>query len=190
LAGAIVAVRSSAASEDGASASFAGQFETVLGVRADDERALHDALRAVWASAFLARAAAYRADRAAGGDGVRMAVVIQELVEPHASGVAFSVDPVTRDRDTAGVSAVYGLGEGLASGELDADAYRGRFGAQSPPRVEATLAHKDRALRSAGPEAVPAPLRDAPALSDEDARRVAECVRRLADAFGAPQDVE
>jgi pyruvate,water dikinase len=193
LTAATVAVRSSAAAEDGATASFAGQFETVLGVPAADERALADALRAVWASAFLARAEAYRAGRAGGG-GVRMAVVIQELVEPEVSGVAFSADPVTRDPGTAVVSAVYGLGEGLVSGELDADAYRVRFAAAGTPAVETTIAHKDRALRSApgGPRAEPvaAERRDAPALTDPEALRVASCARVLADTLGAPQDIE
>jgi rifampicin phosphotransferase len=195
VADATVAVRSSAAAEDGSSASFAGQFETVLGVQASDERALLNALRSVWASAFLARAAAYRAERADSGGGVRMAVVIQELVNPDVSGVAFSVDPVSHDRDTAVVSAVYGLGEGLVSGELDADAYRVRFGTNATPVIETTVAHKDRALRSVpgGPprfEEIPAPLRDVPALSEADARRAAACARSLARILGAPQDVE
>ena len=192
---ATVAVRSSAAAEDGAGASFAGQFETVLGVRAADARALMDALRSVWASAFLARVAAYRADRTVAAGGVRMAVVIQELVHPDVAGVAFSADPISNDRDTAVVSAVYGLGEGLVSGELDADAYHVRFMPHAQPTVAATVAHKHRALRSAPgapphSEVVPAPLCDAPALSDDDARRVARCVRSLARVLGSPQDIE
>jgi phosphohistidine swiveling domain-containing protein len=195
LSDATVAVRSSAASEDGSGSSFAGQFETVLGVRAADERALMDALRSVWASAFLARAAAYRAERDATEGGVRMAVVIQELVNPDVSGVAFSADPVSGDRDTAVVSAVYGLGEGLVSGELDADAYHVRFGPRAMPEVAATVAHKDRALRGAPggrprSEEVPAPVRDVAALSDDEARRVAGCVRSLAGILGSAQDIE
>jgi pyruvate,water dikinase len=191
LVGERVAVRSSAASEDGSSASFAGQFETVLGVRAGDEPEMWTALRAVWASAFLARAAAYRAERGSDSGAVQMAVVIQELVDPDVSGVAFSADPVSGARDTAVVSAVYGLGEGLVSGELDADAYRVRAGHP----VSVTLAHKDRAIRAAAggrtrSEDVPGPMQDAPALSDDEALRVAACARALADAFGAPQDVE
>ena len=191
LVGAPVAVRSSAAAEDGSSASYAGQFETVLGVRAGDEPEFWAALRSVWASAFLARAAAYRTERGDASGGIRMAVVIQELVDPEVSGVAFSADPVSGDRDTAVVSAVYGLGEGLVSGELDADTYRVRPGHP----VAATVAHKDRALRpvpgeSPRSEEVPPPLRDAPALSDDEAHRVAECARSLASALGAPQDVE
>jgi phosphohistidine swiveling domain-containing protein len=195
LMGARVAVRSSAASEDGSSASFAGQFETVLGVNAGDEPEMWNALRSVWASAFLARAAAYRAERAGAGGGVQMAVVIQELVDPDVSGVAFSADPVSGDRDSAVVSAVYGLGEGLVSGELDADAYRVGAGPAGSAAVSATLAHKDRALRAAPggrtrSEEVPKSLRDSPALTDEEARRVATCARALAVALGAPQDVE
>lgn len=195
LVGARVAVRSSAASEDGSSASFAGQFETVLGVHAGDEPEMWNALRSVWASAFLARAAAYRAERAGAGVGVQMAVVIQELVDPDVSGVAFSADPVSGDRDTAVVSAVYGLGEGLVSGELDADAYRVRSGTAGAGAVSATLAHKDHALRAAPgghtrSEEVPESLRDSPALTDDEARRVATCARSLEVALGAPQDVE
>src|SRR5207247_10466418 len=112
---AVVAARASAANEDGTVMSCAGQFDSVLGVRADGRgEPLWDALRQVWASAFHERAAAYQAT----GDSVRMAVVIQEMVDPAVSGVAFSADPVTGDRDTAVVRAVSGLGEGPVSGEM------------------------------------------------------------------------
>ena len=114
----------------------------MLGVRVEhDLAALLDAVRRVWASAFNAHAAAY-----GGGGGVRMAVVIQEMVEPRASGVAFSIDPVSGARDTALVCAVYGLGEGLVSGALDADTYRVHFG-RARPTVTATLARKTQATR-------------------------------------------
>ncbi len=188
LSGTRLAVRSSATSEDGASASFAGQFDTVLGVPSDDARAVGDAVRAVWASAFSVHALAY------GAGGVRMAVVLQELVEPEVSGVGFSADPVTGRRDTAVVSAVYGLGEGLVSGELDADTFHsvGREGGED--EVRATLAHKDRAVRptAAGTALLPVEteLRDAPSLSDAEVRRIAATLRELERALGGPQDVE
>jgi phosphohistidine swiveling domain-containing protein len=188
LAGARLAVRSSAASEDGAGASFAGQFDTMLGVPSDDARALADAIRAVWASAFNAHALAY------GGAGARMAVVLQELVEPEVSGVGFSADPVTARRDTAVISAVYGLGEGLVSGELDADTFHAVVREGGGDDVRAALAHKDRAVRPSptGTEvaSVKAELRDAPALSDDEVRRIAATLRELERALGAPQDVE
>ncbi|MEW5931167.1 MAG: PEP/pyruvate-binding domain-containing protein [Gemmatimonadota bacterium] len=188
LHGARLAVRSSAASEDGAGASFAGQFDTVLGVPSDDQQAVSDAIRAVWASAFNAHALAY------GGGGVRMAVVLQELVEPEVSGVGFSADPVSGRRDTAVVSAVYGLGEGLVSGELDADTFHSVSTDGREDEVRATLVHKDRAVRPAADGtamiAVDEGLRDAPTLTDDEVRRIASVLRELERALGGPQDVE
>jgi len=185
----LLAVRSSAVGEDGGTASFAGQFDTVLGVRAAGDAAeLWDALRRVWASAFSPHAAAYRARH--GGSAARMAVVIQRMVDARAAGVAFSADPVG-DPETAVVSAVFGLGEGLVSGELDADAYR----VSSTGVVESRLAAKDRALvlrADGGSEWIPVPPDDRlrPVLTEDEARRAAAAARRLAERFGAPQDVE
>jgi pyruvate,water dikinase len=192
-----LAIRSSAVDEDGAAASFAGQFDSVLGVKmGPDDTALWDALRRVWASAFNAHAAAYRqrhGDQAAAGP--RMAVILQEMVDAAVSGVAFSADPVCGDRDTAVVSAVYGLGEGLVSGELDADTYRVRFVDSRPAGVQREIVRKNRAVRMAPEggtrlEPVPAPLSDQPALTDEEAQQIAASARRLAQTFGGPQDVE
>ena len=188
-----LAVRSSAVGEDGAKSSFAGQFETVLGV-APDEDEVWRAVRRVWASAFAPRAEAYRRERGEGAS--PMAVVVQRLVEPVAAGVAFSVDPVSGDGATAVVSAVYGLGEGLVSGALDADTYYVRSAAGAAATVEAKVAHKRQALRfdaasaEVRTEDVAPPLRDEPALSDDEARAVAEHARALAASFGAEQDVE
>jgi phosphohistidine swiveling domain-containing protein len=190
LENALLAVRSSASAEDSAARSFAGQFDSILGV-AGGAGPLWDAVRRVWASAFNARAAAYGGDPATG---VRMAVVIQEMVDPQVSGVAFSVDPVSGDRHTAVVSAVYGVGEGLVSGELDADNYRVRFGSGGPS-VAREIAHKPSAVRLAASggtrlEPVEEPLHDAAALDDEQAIAVARAACAIADASGTPQDVE
>jgi pyruvate,water dikinase len=195
LHGIALAVRSSATIEDGAAASFAGQFETVLGVvaTATDDTALWDAVRRVWASAFGRHALAY-----AGGSALAapqpMAVVIQELVDARAAGVAFSIDPMSGDAETAVVSAVIGLGESLVSGVQDADTWRvvGR-GAQA--RLTATIAEKTHALvRSADGKTVTVEIAPAermrPALSDAEVRAVAEAARELAGALGGPQDVE
>ena len=197
LGSARLAVRSSAAGEDSRTRSFAGQFDSILGVRHQrgDDGALWDAVRAVWASAFNAHAAAYDAGQPSHAPGVRMAVVIQEMVDPFSSGVAFSADPVTGDRSTAVVSAVYGLGEGLVGGAMDADTYRVRPRTDGAEEVIAALVRKDQGVRMAEGgrtrlEPVPEPLRDTAALGDDEVRTVAACVRSLAEAFGAPQDVE
>ncbi|HYW05424.1 MAG TPA: PEP/pyruvate-binding domain-containing protein, partial [Longimicrobium sp.] len=188
-----LAVRSSAVGEDGERSSFAGQFETVLGVQPDEDEVWRAVTR-VWASLFSPRAEAYRRERGEGAGA--MAVVVQCLAEPVAAGVAFSVDPVSGDGATAVVSAVYGLGEGLVSGELDADTYYVRTAPGGGATVEAKVARKLHALRfdeataSVLTEEVAPELRDAPVLTDGEARAIAEHARALAAAFGAEQDVE
>jgi phosphohistidine swiveling domain-containing protein len=102
------AVRSSSTAEDTEAASFAGQFETILGVEADG---LADAVRRVWRSAFGDRAKAYDGGRASGS----MAVLIQPMVAAAAAGVAFTTDPVS-GRHRIVIEAVEGLGERLVSG--------------------------------------------------------------------------
>jgi phosphohistidine swiveling domain-containing protein len=188
----LLAVRSSAVGEDGGTASFAGQFETVLGVPPRED-AVWDAVRHVWASSFSPHALAYLREQ--GEKSVRMAVVVQRLVQPEVSGVVFTLDPVSGDRDTAVVSAVYGLGEGLVSGALDADTFRVRFAGDGRRQVEAALARKEEAVRptpdgGTATEAVDAAMRDAPSLTDAEAVRIAEAARELAARLGGPQDVE
>ena len=198
LVGTVVAVRSSATAEDAAAASFAGQFTSVLGVPvADDLDDLWRAIRTVWLSAFSERALAYAAGQAA-ASGLRMAVIVQALAPARAAGVAFSIDPVSGDRDVAVVSAVYGLGELLVSGDVDADTMR----VTREGRIDAVLADKEHALlRSASPDGdavgggtvrveVPTPLRRAGAISEAQTLEIASLARRLEETLGAPQDVE
>ncbi|HZF99409.1 MAG TPA: PEP/pyruvate-binding domain-containing protein, partial [Chitinophagales bacterium] len=113
------AVRSSALDEDGSSFSFAGQFESHLYVPVDD---LLNRVKRVWLSAYSERVFAYRSANGL-GPSQGIAVIVQEMVPADVAGVAFGVNPVTGDRRACVVSAVYGLGEGLVSGELDADTY-------------------------------------------------------------------
>jgi pyruvate,water dikinase len=162
-----VAVRSSAVDEDGAAASFAGQYLTVLDVLGFEE--LLDAIARCLASLHSDSAVAYRDARSAPGEAPRMAVVVQRMVAATASGVAFSVDPVTGARDQCIVEAVAGLGEGLVGGMVEAD----RFVVDRPALTIRTRYH-------AG----------APALADGLACAAAAAAIRAEDAFGAPQDIE
>lgn len=109
-----LAVRSSGLDEDGADASYAGIFTSVLDVRGDD--ALLDAVGVCWSSAFDARVTSY-----AGGRPPRLAVLVQPMVTASAAGVAFTADPVTGERGCVVIDAVAGLGERLASGEATPD---------------------------------------------------------------------
>lgn len=185
-----LAVRSSALAEDGSARSYAGQFSTVLGVPGRDEPALWEAIARVQASGASDTVRAYELSRGICEPCV-VAVVLQEMVDPSASGVAFSIDPVSGDRDTAVVAAVYGLGEGLVSGTLDGDTYRvSRSG-----RIASEVIRKELAVRlspDGGTRLEPAPdqWREAPVLSDAEALQIAECAWRLERVFGAPQDLE
>ena len=107
------AVRSSGIAEDGVERSYAGIYESVLNVSADDVPAAVDRCLA---SALAARVGEY--EPAGGG---RMAVIVQQMVAPTAAGVALTADPINGDRSTCIVTAVRGLGERLVSGEAVGD---------------------------------------------------------------------
>ncbi len=192
----LLAVRSSAAAEDGKEASFAGQFDSLLGVRAEEDGlALFDAIDRVRASVYGDRAMAYAARTAGGAAGeTRMAVLVQAMVDPVASGVAFSADPVTGARDVVVISAVCGLGEGLVSGDLPADTWHMRRGAEEPEVTAVRIARKDWALllTADGVRREPVPTARAmePCLTPEQLREIATMVSALAERLGSPQDVE
>jgi cytochrome P450 len=114
-----VAVRSSATSEDGADASFAGQYDTYLWVTGADEVLRH--VERCWASMNTGRALAYRRDRHI--DEPLMAVVVQRMVSARAAGVAMTLNPSNGDRSKIAVEAAPGVGEAVVSGEVTPDHY-------------------------------------------------------------------
>ena len=112
-----VAVRSSAVHEDGKDSSWAGQFDTYLNV---DRSNLLEKIRACRSSTSTTRAQAYAT--MSHGDSGSVAVIVQAMLTPRASGVAFSHHPVTKEHVTV-IEAVAGLGEKLVSGEVIPDTY-------------------------------------------------------------------
>jgi len=184
----VVAVRSSMVGEDSAEHSFAGQLESFLFLRTLDE--VVAAVQGCRRSAHADRVTAYRARVGLHGP-PRMGVIVQRMVEGEVSGVTFTAHPVTGRRDHTLVTAAWGLGEGVVSGTCNADDYVvDRAGAE----VDHTVADKDlRIVRREGgtkEEAVEEAKRAIRALSPEDAARIASEAVRIADALGAPQDVE
>ena len=121
------AVRSSATAEDSPTASFAGQHDTYLNVTGL-EAILRD-VRRCWASLFSERAVTYRLRGGIENRHVQMAVVVQQMVLPVASGILFTADPLTSNRKLAVVEAIPGLGEELVSGRVNPDVYTVRDGA-------------------------------------------------------------
>ncbi|HYM53656.1 MAG TPA: PEP/pyruvate-binding domain-containing protein [Candidatus Dormibacteraeota bacterium] len=155
------AVRSSGIAEDGAERSYAGIYESVLDVSADD---LAEAAERCLASAGAARVAEY--EPATGGSNGRMAVIVQRMVTPAAAGVVLTADPINGDRRSCIVTAVRGTGERLVSGAALGDEW---------------VVQEDVATARRQPEH---------AIDRGQAMSVANEARRIAAARGDPQDIE
>jgi len=160
------AVRSSATAEDLPTASFAGQHDTYLGITGTAAILHH--VRRCWASLFTERAVTYRLRNGVDHRRVSIAVVVQQMVSPRASGVLFTADPVTGNRKVVSVEASLGLGEALVSGLVNADVYT--------VRDDEVVEKKVR-----GPE---------PVLTDAQIGELADLGRQIEAHFGRPQDVE
>jgi len=119
---AYVAVRSSATAEDLPDASFAGQQETYLNVRG--EANVVNRVRDCWASLFTPRAIFYRQKHRFDHFKVGIAVPVQKMIQSQVSGVMFTVDPVTNDKNILVNEAVWGLGELIVQGQVTPDYYR------------------------------------------------------------------
>ena len=117
-AGPAVAVRSSATAEDLPELSFAGQHDTYLNVIGAE--ALLAALVDCWASLWTPRAIGYRARNMVAAD-IGLAVVVQAMVQSEVSGVLFTADPLSGQRDRIVIEATFGLGEALVSGQVEPD---------------------------------------------------------------------
>ncbi len=186
-----LAVRSTMPDEDGKLRSFAGQFESFLGV---SHEAVADRVAEVWRSAFDERADHYRASLAPKSRQWLPPVLVQRMVDADAAGVAFSADPVSGRRGIAVVAAVPGLGCGLVHGECAGDEFKvdraGRVLSRSIS--EKHYAYRPAENSSSGIRKVPlSPGHSlAPALSEEQVQEVAALARRCAQHFGAPQDIE
>ncbi len=117
----LVAVRSSATAEDLPEASFAGQQSTFLNIKGKDN--LKEALLAAWASLFEARAIFYRVQKNFDHFKVGIAIPIQRMVQSQTSGIMFTMDPVTNNKNTIIIEAIFGLGELIVGGQETPDHY-------------------------------------------------------------------
>lgn len=194
-----VAVRSSAVSEDGHAASFAGQYETYLGVSGVADVLLH--IRRCWASGFSAHALSYRR-RFGGASPVRvhdLAVGVLELVDARSAGVAFTMDPVTGDRGVCVVEGNWGFGESVVSGHVTPDHWSvdrasgqvltARVGAKRAWAVFSPADDQQHGRVVLSP--LPDHLAGQACLTEDEVRYI--CARAAAiesAAGGVPQDVE
>jgi len=186
-----VAVRSSATAEDLPSASFAGQQATFLNVKGAKD--LLEAVKNCWASLFTARAIFYREKNNFDHFKVKIAVVVQKMVDSTKSGVAFSVDPISEDKNKIVIEAGWGLGEAIVSGAINPDHYV--VDKINWEIVEKKIAEKDfMIIRS--PEGknvkieLDEPKRSSQVLTDDEIIELAKMVKKIEDHYNFPQDIE
>ena len=116
----LVAVRSSATAEDSSIASWAGELETYLNT---SEKTLLQNVKQCWSSIYTPRAIFYRYEKKLSDQKVSVAVVVQKMIESEVSGIAFTVHPVTKDKNHIIIEAGFGLGEAVVSGQITPDSY-------------------------------------------------------------------
>ncbi len=186
----LVAVRSSATAEDLPDASFAGQQETYLNVKGE-AHLLHK-IRECWASLFTARATYYRHEKGFDHFKVGLAAVVQRMVQSEKSGIAFSIDPVTNDKNKIVIEAVFGLGEYIVQGKVTPDHYE-----VSKPSFVVTQKQVEyqncKFVRSGmGNREVKMNKSDGsvPKLTDNEIREVALLVNDIEKHYYFPQDIE
>lgn len=193
--GTTFAVRSSGIGEDSAQNSFAGQFSSYLHQQTEDQ--IFTSLKLCWASAFTERSRSYRSERKISTANFSMGVVIQQMVSADVAGVGFSRDPIhPLKREQMIISSVYGLGEGLVSGELDADHFyvqRSQAAAGfsfEPHLVKKEFAYTKNASGGLKKENVTAELQDISSLTANEIAEISHVMVTLENLLGLPQDIE
>ena len=186
----IAAVRSSAVDEDGATASFAGQYETYLNVVGAD--AILQAVTRCWESARSEHALDYRRQQGFSVERPQLAVLVQQLVASDVSAVVFSANPVTGSRDEVMINASWGLGESIVGGTVTPDTFVVR---KSDMAITSrTIADKQHMTISApgGTHEVDVPrfLRNEASLNDEQIVEMAKLALTLEATMEHPVDVE
>lgn len=185
-----VAVRSSAADEDGQHASFAGQHETYLNVVGLE--ALCEAILRCWASAFSQRAMAYRRSQGYQAERIRIGVLVQQLIPADVSLVLFSANPLNRNPSQMVINASWGLGESVVSGSVTPDVYvldkaRGKILERTISLKTEMMVQAEKSTRSVK---VPRVLQQRACLNDVQLRQVAELAKALEAEMGWPVDIE
>lgn len=181
------AVRSSSPQEDDFGASFAGGYETSLGVAKHDIEA---AIRKSFASAFDSRIVEYKRQKGYDPTDVRIAVVVQEMVNSESSGVAFSINPVINSYDECVINANFGLGESVVSGKVTPDSFVVEKYARKI--LDKKLGGKDSAIFASDSGGVSQRQIESGefCISDLQALEIADLARNIEDFYGIPMDIE
>lgn len=190
-----VAVRSSATAEDGAEHAWAGQLDSFLNTTAEK---LEENVKRCFASLFTPRAIFYRFEKGLHAAHISVAVVVQKMVDSEKSGVAFSVHPVTEDRNQAIIEASWGLGEAIVSGQVTPDSYV--IEKDTKTIIDTNVSEKSRGLFRGGPSTGSGQANEWRDIDDKKANEqcltgkeiieLTELVIRIENHYGFPSDIE
>ena len=167
----LVAVRSSATTEDSTENAWAGQLDSYLNTLKEK---LTENVKKCWASLFTPRAIFYRFENNLDADKISVAVVVQKMVASQSAGVAFSIHPVTQNPNHILIEATFGLGEALVSGSITPDNYV----------VDKEKLPDESAIVDINVN------REKQVLSKEQILELAQLVVKIEKHYAKPQDIE
>jgi len=193
----LVAVRSSATAEDLPEASFAGQQRTFLNIQGEDE--VVAAIQGCWASLFEPRAIFYRVEQGFDHFKVGIAVPVQKMIQSEASGVMFTVEPLSNDTSKIFIEGILGLGEAIVSGDVTPDQYV--LNKNDESIIEKKVRKQEWQLVKKADIAsgeldsnikvpIPEDKRGKQKLSDKDIVSLAKLGKLIEDHYKFPQDIE
>ncbi len=185
-----VAVRSSATAEDLPDASFAGQQESYLNITGDANVLVK--VRQCWASLFGARSIFYRTEKKYDHFKVGIAVPVQQMIQSESSGVMFTIDPITSDRDKIVIEAIWGLGDYIVQGVVSPDHYvvnktTGKIISKQSAKQEVMEIRSTHGVKEVR---VPAKLQSRQKVSDEVILKLADLGKKIHHHYFFPQDIE
>lgn len=186
----LVAVRSSATAEDLPTASFAGQQESFLNIKGDAN--LIETVKKCWASLFTARAIFYREENKIVHEKVKISVIVQVMIQSEVSGVSFTVDPVTNDKNKIIIEAVWGLGEYIVKGLVVPDRYavqKETFSILSKQISDQSIQLIKQGANTKKAD-VPKKRRSLQKISDKEITELAKISDKLQKHYYFPQDIE
>ena len=187
---ALVAIRSSATAEDLPTVSFAGQQATFLNIKG--EANVVEKVRECWASLFEPRAIFYRQEKGFNHFKVGMAVPVQKMIPAKISGVMFTIDPITNQKNRILIEAIYGLGELIVQGQVSPDQYL--VDKNSLEIIKRHIEKQTIQLIKVGSlnrkTAVPRKLQTRRKLTDKQIIELAKLGRKIHRHYFYPQDIE
>jgi len=192
-----VAVRSSATAEDLPDASFAGQQETYLNIRGEEE--LLEKTRECFASLFTNRAISYRVDKGFDHFSVYLSVGVQKMVRSDlsSSGVTFSIDTESGFKDAVYITGAYGLGENVVQGKVNPDqfyVFKPTLNKGFKPIVEKKVGSKDKKLVYGKKGTIQKPVSKSDqqkfVINDDEIITLAKWACIIEDHYKKPMDIE